>query len=551
MATIAEIRQKYPQYADLSDEQLAQALHRKHYSDIPYEEFRSKVGLSSGASGSWGAGATGEWQDPKIASMSDREKFSAGGKAAFGELGLGVKQILGKATPEDVDAFRQQNASLLEDPVARSGNITGHMLTALPMMAIPGGQTVLGSGLIGGAFGAAHPVGTGESRIANTVTGAGISGGITAGLKTLGRIIRPIRNVNTPVEQDAVNTLRNEGVRLSVGQQTGSKATQAAERMLRDNPYTGPAMSQEAQRQAESFTRAALKTIGEDAKGATPEVLGRAKTRIGNVMDEIYSRYAIQPSTKAMVKMTELEKASARRLGSGNGMHGGGNPIQNVANDIREHLKQNGGKIDGKFYQKIRRDLQALESKPDTAELARDFREGLDDAFHSVASPADRAALTEARGQYRNLLAIADAADTTNRGFVSPATLAQRLKAGKYTKGEFRFRGEEELAKLARSASTVVDRFPNSGTAARAGAQLIAPSVVGGASYLNDGDATKAAQLAAMTYGLPKAAAFALNNPSTANYLARGIPMPPVANQLAQYALRIAPPVATSLVVSK
>lgn len=46
MATIAEIRQQFPQYQDLSDDQLAEALHRKFYADMPREEFNAKIGLS-------------------------------------------------------------------------------------------------------------------------------------------------------------------------------------------------------------------------------------------------------------------------------------------------------------------------------------------------------------------------------------------------------------------------------------------------------------------------------------------------------------------------
>ena len=50
MPTITEVRQKYPQYDDLSDDQLAGALHRKFYSDMPAEEFRAKIGLKPPAS---------------------------------------------------------------------------------------------------------------------------------------------------------------------------------------------------------------------------------------------------------------------------------------------------------------------------------------------------------------------------------------------------------------------------------------------------------------------------------------------------------------------
>jgi hypothetical protein len=42
---IQQIRQKYPQYNDLSDAQLAEALRRKFYSDMPKEEFEKRIGL--------------------------------------------------------------------------------------------------------------------------------------------------------------------------------------------------------------------------------------------------------------------------------------------------------------------------------------------------------------------------------------------------------------------------------------------------------------------------------------------------------------------------
>jgi hypothetical protein len=45
MATITDIRTKYPQYSDLTDRELAEKLHTKFYSDMPFEEFASKVQL--------------------------------------------------------------------------------------------------------------------------------------------------------------------------------------------------------------------------------------------------------------------------------------------------------------------------------------------------------------------------------------------------------------------------------------------------------------------------------------------------------------------------
>lgn len=47
MATLAEIRAQHPEYEDLSDEQLAQGLHRRFYSDMPFEDFSRRVGLGT------------------------------------------------------------------------------------------------------------------------------------------------------------------------------------------------------------------------------------------------------------------------------------------------------------------------------------------------------------------------------------------------------------------------------------------------------------------------------------------------------------------------
>ncbi len=46
MASIQEIRSKYPQYDQLSDEELARALHGKFYSDMDFGDFSTRIGLA-------------------------------------------------------------------------------------------------------------------------------------------------------------------------------------------------------------------------------------------------------------------------------------------------------------------------------------------------------------------------------------------------------------------------------------------------------------------------------------------------------------------------
>lgn len=46
MASLSEIRNKYPQYNDMSDQEFADKFYAKYYSDIPKEEYYKKVGFS-------------------------------------------------------------------------------------------------------------------------------------------------------------------------------------------------------------------------------------------------------------------------------------------------------------------------------------------------------------------------------------------------------------------------------------------------------------------------------------------------------------------------
>lgn len=47
MLSISSVRQQYPQYSDMSDQQLADALHAKYYSDMPKDAYYQKIGLGA------------------------------------------------------------------------------------------------------------------------------------------------------------------------------------------------------------------------------------------------------------------------------------------------------------------------------------------------------------------------------------------------------------------------------------------------------------------------------------------------------------------------
>ena len=72
---IQEIRVKYPEYNDLSDEQLAQGLYNKFYSDMDYSDFSQKIGLNT----------------PKIKPLTDEQKAKPRNTDYLGIIGAGLE----------------------------------------------------------------------------------------------------------------------------------------------------------------------------------------------------------------------------------------------------------------------------------------------------------------------------------------------------------------------------------------------------------------------------------------------------------------------------
>jgi hypothetical protein len=529
MKTLEEVRKEYPQYADMSDEQLAQGLHKKYYSDIPYDQFAGKIGLAPVR-----ASNPRRFVSDKTASMGGGELAGRGALKFLRDLATGAEQRflsgeVAQGTPgaEERAAVLTTRASvdrvkdrrLMEKGSAQAGYVGGALAATVPTMFLPFANTVIGSAAIGGVMGLLQPTAEGESPLANAGKGAlwGAAGQGAANL--IGRVAQPIRSAMKPAEQKAVALLKREGVPLTAAQQTGAARAQQVERALSDNPVTQPAMEQAFRRRQEAFTRAVVRTFGENADNAGPEVLSRAAGRIGKGMDDFAARF--QPDLtdpKIAQEIADIE-AEALRLR----VPAGDNRIPVQIERIR-NLSES-GKMEGKSYKSLRRELSKLSRDPDNGEYAYRLQEALDDALQKAAGK-DSGQIKQLRSQWRNLKAVESVADTTERAQVSGPALAQHLKNSKFTRNSFRYgRGDAELSRIARAMSTVTDRFPQSGTAPRAGAQMILPAAAAaGGAIFGDGSAEEramnAAKWAAVGYFGPKAAVGAMTNPRMANYMA-------------------------------
>ena len=113
MATLEDIRKQYPQYADVSDEQLAKGFHEKFYSDIPFTEFSSKIGFKPVVA------ATQTVPDVRSEIMAE-----TGGGAAVGMPRRGRAAEVQPATPLEATLTGVAKGALL-NPVLAGMQVVG------------------------------------------------------------------------------------------------------------------------------------------------------------------------------------------------------------------------------------------------------------------------------------------------------------------------------------------------------------------------------------------------------------------------------------------
>ena len=143
--------------------------------------------------------------------MSGTEKFLSGAGKAFMDIGRGAGQMVGLNDKASVDESRRLDAPLMDTGAGIAGNITGNIAAMAPLAAIPGANTVAGAGLTGAAIGAVQPVGEGDSRLKNTVIGAGLGAASQYGGNKLASVLqrRAADKAALLAEQQAKNAIRD------------------------------------------------------------------------------------------------------------------------------------------------------------------------------------------------------------------------------------------------------------------------------------------------------------------------------------------------------
>jgi hypothetical protein len=224
---IAEVRQKFPQYNDLSDADLASALHKKYYADLPFDQFASKIGLKGEQSDPLGARPKPATTDQKItASMPMRmargmtDAVDAGAQylpwalgAVSGGFGMAPNKVsdfffkesdrVSKGITEREKAYQDARRAVSGNVGFDSARLSGNVLS--PVNALLGAASpalpasVLGKAALGAGMG-------GVAALTTPVPGATSEtlGGAKAGQSAVGAVAG---GVLTPVASKAADVL--------------------------------------------------------------------------------------------------------------------------------------------------------------------------------------------------------------------------------------------------------------------------------------------------------------------------------------------------------
>jgi hypothetical protein len=218
-------------------------------------------------------------------------------------------------------------------------------------------------------------------------------------------------------------------------------------------------------------------------------VMDRTATRVGQVFDDVANRTDINPTetntavtklanidhTLDLENLTDAQKAMIRR---------------NI-DLVQDAAVRGNGSISGADYQGLTKngtpiDRLASNSDPNVAAIGMQIKSAIDDGFQASASPADQAALTQARYQWRLMKTVQPLVERAQGANIDPGAFASRAVAASRkldgSTGGIAYTGGGTIGELARIGD-VISRGPTPVQPSIVGDILHPPA--GGLGYLS------------------------------------------------------------------
>ena len=332
MAGLADFRAQYPQYNDMSDQELADSLHATYYSDIPKEEYFKQLGVATGIPQP--AGFVESLKTGVTEGLNATPETAAGGLESIGLDALGQWM---RPTAEDL----KKRQTAMPTDVARSykdidslsalksylGYGVGQVAQTLPTV-LGAGTGFLAAGPAGAAVGAGAPAflqNTGDAK--NQFVQEGIPediaenlalgvGAVNTGLDlfSLGKVAAPITN---KLKQEIISLAAQKVSKTLVKGAATEGTTEAIQQAIQEAVAAASGGDAELEQRITSVIDSGVfgaigGTVGSGAAEVTSKFVGNAPkiSEEEKALDKIYAELPeeITPTTP-VIPTTEIEIA--------------------------------------------------------------------------------------------------------------------------------------------------------------------------------------------------------------------------------------------------
>lgn len=454
MAGLADFRKQYPQYDDMGDAELADALHGAHYSDMPRGEFYDSIGLKTSQGLGFAKGV-----------QNVMEKIP-------GLPGVGRGPLNDEATQQAIHDWTDKTPGVRP---GTAGNIAGGMVASAPL-AFVGGPMTSGA-LQGYATSEADSLGGKAFDTALGAVGGKVVGEALSGLgRALGSNITP-----------EARALASEGVSLTPGMARGGKAMIREDKAM-SRPVVGEVIGAARQNTQDTFNRAtvnqALKPLGitlPDNIATGQDAVAFLQDAVGDAYRSVIPKLAVQPDKRMIAGAA---KGAQELRGRGDDL------MTAYTSGLKDIFRwDQGNALSGRMLQDAQSTLGRLASDlsrsddPAQRALGRAYsqaREGLTSSI-KAQNPAEAPKLRAANAGYRGERVVTDAASRADAGIFNTGQLKQAVRRGDGSKGKTQTaRGAAYMQPFSENARAVIPaKVPDSGTAGRTMDAKMLPRVKG------------------------------------------------------------------------
>ena len=464
-------------------------------------------GLGRGTAGTLGAGGDvgnlvrrgAGWGLEKLGYDKDaiERGLAAGAQAArtFGNVpvvGSLFKLTTGEDTSQITPKITQYTGEFYE-PTTRLGKYASTIGEFVPAAALPIPGSLAGkaattvTGALGSEAAGQYFEGSPLEPYARAI--GGLASGV-AGAKA----ITPAAPT-TATRQGAIGVLEGADVPLTAGQRTGSRPIQWMEAAAGDMPGAGGAATRLTERTKSGYDRAITERtfdrgelrargVPDDVNLPDARVMAHGRQSLSDEYDRILQANTLRADPPLVRGIYQAEREyAANALPSQRTT--GARDIEQIRDEIVDHLVANNGRATGTWYQEIRSRLgkhqdSLLNSDPYASNAMGRMQRELDAAMARSLPAADAHALRVNNTRYSNMKRLENAV-ATGTEHLSPAGVAQSVRSGRA--GAYG-RQTGDLDELANAGAMIMKDLPQSGTAPRTGVQNFfnIPSLLGGAA---------------------------------------------------------------------